>query len=164
MGLLRSLLVGSVVIGLGSGWVACSGGQEAEKPGQAAPAPTPPPEPTPEAGAKLPSEQLRRHIELPEYYPPDAPIYPGTQPSEAQQLPNGRVTAIFGTPDSPEQVMTYMQEALPAQGWTITVEQSMQNGTIMQALKPERLLSILLSRYGASEAEELTIIAISVDR
>jgi hypothetical protein len=159
---LRISLLCSALVTLG---LAC-GGDEAGKPETAAAVPAATPQPTaePQTQARLPADQLRQHMDLPEYYPPDAPLYPGTKPSDAQQLANGRVTAVFGTSDSIDQVLVYMQGSLPEQGWTVTVEQSMPQGMIMQAVKPDRLLSVLLSRYGASPEEELTIIAISVDR
>lgn len=118
----------------------------------------------PESSARQLAEQLRQHVELPDYYPPDAPIYPGSQPSDAQELRGGRVAVVFSSPDAVDKVSEWLRHDLPSQGWTLTVEQAMDAGMMIQAIKPNRLVSVLLSRVESGGSEPTTIVAVAVDK
>ncbi|MBW2230536.1 MAG: hypothetical protein JRG92_10905 [Deltaproteobacteria bacterium] len=174
---LRLLLVGLVSVGL---LAACGGQEEAPEapataePERSASAPTgaEPPAPAPRADrAERPSSkppegaaaQLSRTIELPDYYPSDAPVYPGTEPSSAKRNAAGRIAVVFGTSDSPEQVLEYMVGYLPGAGWEITGQQDLPGGPLLQASQGERLLSVLLSRLDEGKPSEITVIAVGVD-
>ena len=106
-------------------------------------------------------EQLQAEVEIPEYYPEDAPIYPGTKPAQAQ-IRNGRASLMFGTPDSPADVDRYMSDYLRDQGWN---PQSQRQGdrTLMQGIKDGRTLTVLVSRADVGKETETTLIAVSVD-
>lgn len=157
--------------------VACGGEEE-----RAVPATTPPAaeeaapvtrqEPAPRAQRRnlpvpsegdAPSQQLRRTVELPADFPSDAPIYPGTEPSEVSKTAEGRFTAMFGTQDSASDVMDYMASTLPNEGWQVTGQHDLPTGQLLQATKGDRLISVLLSRVDEGRDSAITMIALSVD-
>lgn len=109
------------------------------------------------------AEQLAQKVDLPDTFPSDAPVYPGTQPSQYVVKPNGRLSLTFGTPDSPDQVMSYMRDELPRRRWEIIGEHDLETGKLLQATKGDRLISVLLSRIDEGQAGEVTMIAMSVD-
>jgi len=172
---LHVVLVGLALLGL---LVACSVDEEVadvpattptEQPAEAAERETPPPPvvtppKSPSAsGGISPSEQLRERVELPDSYPSDAPVYPGTEPSQVSKNSKGRMTATFGTDDSPEKVMEYMVGYLPGAGWSLLGQHDIPGGQLVQATKGERLVSVLVSRVEEGRETAITLIAISVD-
>jgi len=169
---LRSWVLGLAALSL----VAC-GGQE-EKP---APAPSATqsarPSPAPQTDSSVaqgddralpdaegpPSQQLRRKIALPADYPSDAPIYPGSEPSQVTRKGARRMVVMFGSSDSPDQVMDYLEGDLPGKGWSVSGRHDLPTGKLIQATKGDRLVSVLLSRVDEGRDSAITMIAVSVD-
>ncbi len=110
-----------------------------------------------------PAAQLREKIELPDYYPADAPVYPGATASQSSQAPTGRVNVMFGSEDPPEKIAQHMETQLSAEGWASTGRQSLPGGTALQGTKPGRLISIVLSRFDEGGPGEISLIAVAVD-
>ena len=66
--------------------------------------------------ARTIQEELKVKQELPDYYPEDAPVYPGSLPSSIRTA-GSMVTLGFGTKDSVAQVIDFMESDLNSNGW-----------------------------------------------
>jgi hypothetical protein len=142
---------------------------------------TPPPQPVAEAAAPaperaainmppLPSDlqttpggELTAKIEVPDFYPADAPVYPNTRPSKAF-VQGYRVNLMFGTEDSPSQAVAFLMDELRELGWSNASSQELGQSIAIQSTKPGRDLTILISRVDAGLETETTLVAVSVDR
>jgi hypothetical protein len=161
---LAGLLIAMAAVSL---LIAC-GGDEPSKPAPAPPPPTATTTPTPSPAVKPPipksvMEQLEVEVEVPEYYPKDVPVYPGSKASKAAWH-RGRVTAVFSTPDSVADVATYMNDFLGAQGWEDVQNMEIVDGTIVQGTKraSDRGISLLLTRV-EEEGGSATLIVVATD-
>jgi hypothetical protein len=107
-------------------------------------------------------KELRTKVELPDYYPGDAPIYPGTMTNNAGRR-NGRVTAVFSTEDSTEVVSEYILAKLGSLDWTDVSVHEMPNGHVIHAVKEVREISVLVSSMDEGTEYELTMMVVAVD-
>ena len=106
------------------------------------------------------TSELAVKTELPDFYPADAPVYPNTPPSKSF-VKGDRINLVFGTPDSVEQVVGFLEDELPRLGWTNASTQRMSNIVSMEATKSSRDLTIVISRFQGEPADS-TMIAVSV--
>jgi hypothetical protein len=107
-------------------------------------------------------EELRSSVELPAFYPKDAPVYPGTNTVNAGER-NGRVTAVFGSEDPADRVIDYVKAKLGTLGWgEITVDE-LVNGSLIHAQKQARSISVLVSTMDEGTEYELTMMVVAVD-
>ena len=150
--LLRFLLVGFATAGL----VAACGGDEQQQP---APPAADAPAQAPGGGV---AAELRQQVELPDYYPADAPVYPGTKPSRVKVMDNGQISAQFGTEASVDDVVGFMRSKLPELGWKLGAETEMPGGWLLQGTKADRRILVLVSRIKGGESGDITIIAVDV--
>lgn len=163
----RFLFVTFVVL-ITIAFVTACGGDEPAKPqaGKAAGEAPPPPLPPRSQREKLPapsiSETLAARVDLPDYYPSDAPVYDGST-TNSVGWDSGRVNAVFNTPDDPGQVSSSLQSTLGSNGWSEIVEAEMVNGVIVQAGKDDRSISVLVSRMEEGTENETTMILVTVD-
>jgi len=150
-----------------SPWIGCGDDEPAKPPTPAAQAP---PAQKPQPVAKLPKqppksvkEQLAVSVALPDYYPKDAPVYPGTTPSYAGWQ-SGRVSAVFSTPDSSDDVVEWTTDFLESNGWEQVQSTQMDTGRFVQGFKldEDRKISALVSKFHDGD-EEVTLIVISTD-
>jgi hypothetical protein len=107
------------------------------------------------------ADQLAAKIELPAFYPSDAPVYPNTPPSKAF-IKGKIVNLMFGTKDAANQVLDFMKSELPRLGWKNAVVEKFSNVSTMSATKPGRELTILVTELDAGTPSQTTLIAISV--
>lgn len=124
-----------------------------------------PPMVRPEGRTPNPSrirEELRTNVELPDYYPDDAPIYPGAATNTAGRR-RGRVAAVFSSQDSRDEIFAYVKAKLPSLGWADVSVQEMPNGTVIHAIKAEREMSVLVSVMDEGTEYELTMMMVAVD-
>jgi hypothetical protein len=108
-------------------------------------------------------EELKVKQEIPDYYPEDAPVYPGSLPSNIRTQ-GSTVTLAFGTNDSADQVVEFMQSDLNSNGWTVLPEQELPNGTLIQGTKDGRMMSVLVAGLEPEPEGESTIMMVSVQR
>ena len=139
--------------------VGCTCGDEHA---QKAPAPNKPPavapRPPPMKAAVPPKplvEALEQKVDLPVGYPSDAPIYPGALTNNSANV-QGRVRAIFSTPDSQAKVLDWYKNALNDQGWQDVSETQFQQHKIVKATKGGRQIELMIS-----EAAGKTLIMLS---
>ena len=109
------------------------------------------------------AERLTETVELPDYFPEDGPVYPGSKPSHVQQLPNGKVTVMFGTDASVEDAVRVMISAAEDQGWTIASEDQIERGSLTRATKGGRSATILTNSVKEPGTEGATLVAVSID-
>ena len=102
-------------------------------------------------------------VDLPDNYPSDAPVYPGSKPSQAPPAPVGRVGVIFRSYDDPAQIQQYMDQELPRLGWQVVVSDELPNGILVQGTKGDRLMSVVVSIFDKGQPSEVTMIAITTD-
>jgi len=158
--------------------VACGGGEEAtpgagSKPsssGQSAAPSAPGGEPSADSGSvkmpplpvpTSPGAELAVKIELPDFYPSDGPTYPDTPPSKAFVKGN-KINLMFGTQDSTETVLDFMNSELPRLGWNNADVQRLGGAIAIQATKPGRELTVLLSPVDSGRPTETTLIAVVI--
>ena len=106
-------------------------------------------------------EELNVKIELPDFYPSDGPIYPDTPPSKAFVKGN-KINLMFGTEDSTETVLDFMNSELPRLGWNNANVQRIGGMISIEATKPGRELTILLSPIDSGRPSETTLIAVVI--
>ena len=157
-----------IAVGVASLLIACS---SEEEPAEPAPAPTPPttatrPAPTPAVKPAIPKsvmEQLEVEVEVPEFYPKDAPVYPGSKASKAGWH-QGRVTAVFSSSDQLADVVAYMNDFMSAQGWEDIQNMEIVDGSIVQASTraDDRSISVLLT-WVEEEGGSATLIVVATD-
>jgi len=141
--------------------IACGGDEPTKPAAKSAKAPMPRSqrERLPEPSVK---DTLAADIDLPDYYPDDAPIYRGaTVNSSGWQ--SGRVNVVFSTADAPSDVSGDVQSSLRSKGWGEIVEAEMVNGVVVQAEKGSRSISALISRMEGGTGDETTMIIVAVD-
>jgi hypothetical protein len=56
---------------------------------------------------------------IPEGYPSDVPVYPGSAPGPAMAMPGLGVFATFESDDSVEAILTHFRGELTKSGWTV---------------------------------------------
>ena len=112
-------------------------------------------------GPQSSAQQLAAKIELPAFYPSDAPVYPNTPPSKAF-IKGEMVNLMFGTKDDANQVLDFMKSELPRLGWKDAVVERISNVSTMSATKSERELTILVTELDAGTPSQTTLIAVSV--
>ena len=160
-------------VALGLGLVLACGSDESS-----APDPTPVPaeraaavEPKAQPSAVMPtipaplretiSAELAAKIEIPDFYPEDGPVYPETSPSKT--FVNGTVVNLmFGTLDTPEQVLEFMNTEFPRLGWENSAVVRMSHVISIEATKPGRSLTVILTEVASGTPEQTTLIAISI--
>ncbi len=165
---LRLALTGAVALTLFAG---CGGCGEDEKPAPTqetvAPTPVPKPEPRvekvePQRGLSV-AEQLETTIELPSYYPPDAPVYPGAKVNTAKTS-MGRISLIFSSQDSREDVADWMNVFFASEGWgDFSVSDVPSVGMNLQGSKGRRKLGVLLISSVDGDGEEVTLLVVATD-
>ena len=117
--------------------------------------------PMPQMQPKSPGEERAIKIELPDFYPSDGPVYPDTQPSKAFVKGN-RVNLMFGTDDSTETVLDFLNAEIADLGWSNAEVQRMGDVIAIQATKPGRGLDILVSVVDSGFSTQATLIAIGI--
>ena len=108
-------------------------------------------------------EELQVKQEIPDYYPEDAPIYPGSLPSNIRTQ-GSTVTLGFGTKDSPDEVVAFMESDLGSNGWTILPRQELPNDTLIQGTKDGRSITVLVVGLPPEPDGEATMMMVSVQR
>jgi hypothetical protein len=113
------------------------------------------------SGPKSPGQELAAKIEVPDFYPSDGPIYPDTKPSKSFVTGN-KINLMFGTEDSTEKVLDFMNKELPSLGWNNADVQRMGPAISIVATKPGRELTVLLSPVDSGRSTETTLIAVVI--
>ena len=84
---------------------------------------------------------------LPKDWPTDVPQYPGASVAFAGSTTdaNGKAAmgVVFYTSDTPEKVMAYYQQELPAKGWTVKGTSS-ANGSMSLSLEKDSRAAVVL--------------------
>ena len=107
-------------------------------------------------------EQLDTEVDIPEGYPADAPVYPNAKTNTAK-IQNGRMTAVFSTPDGPDQVTGFAETYLSGNGWSdVQRAEFPGGGEMLQGYKGRRSLSVLVTTLEA-EGETVTLMAVTAD-
>lgn len=153
------------------GLVIACGGDEPPKPepttekSQVAKPPTKPaPKPIVERD-RPPSlvEELAKQIDIPEDYPKDGPVYPGSHASTTSRK-DGRLSVMFSSPDPAEDIVAYAADFLDKEGWENVTRVDMPNGTLLRGDKDgQRGIAVLVSDLEESEVETDTLIAVAID-
>jgi hypothetical protein len=106
---------------------------------------------------------IEKAIELPDFYPDDAPVYPGAAPGAAKKAPNGRISAVFTSSDPTEDVVAKLSSILSGSGWDTKAPNSMPNATFLQGSKGARAINVVLSQLDDGSSVPKTVIAVAVD-
>ena len=117
--------------------------------------------PMPSAEPQNISDELAIKIEMPDFYPSDGPVYPDTAPSKSFVKGN-HIQLMFGTQDSVEEVLDFMNQELPRLGWNNADVQRHTTSVSISATKPGRKLSVLVSEIDGGRSSQMTLIAISI--
>jgi len=154
---------------------ACGGSEEKEAPPaaeqKAAPAKAPaaaakkaPAKPAVKQAAKEAKPQtvegqLAVKVELPDYYPDDAPVYPGSMPSQHTMTEDGQASLTFGIEDDAESVANYAREFILKNDWAMSLDQEIQGGHLLRASKGARHISVLVT-----EVNDGSMMSVAVHR
>jgi hypothetical protein len=128
----------------------------APKPARPAPAPVVKREPP-----KTISEQLEGQVEAPDWYPSDAPLYPGAKLNRVGWA-GSRVSGIFSTTDSTDDVSSWMTDFLASENWRNVTQVDMPNGKVMQASKSGRTIAVMVSALD-SDGTKVTLVNVAAD-
>ena len=172
----QMILMASLVGVLGFVGLGCGGQDEASESQPAAEAKSEGERPKYKAPPTLPGMPAKAHDKprtlqeelsvkqaIPDYYPEDAPIYPGSLPSNIRTQ-GSTVTLGFGTKDSADQVVEFMQSDLNSNGWTILPRQELPNDTLIQGTKDGRSITVLVVGLAPDPEGESTMMMVSVQR
>jgi hypothetical protein len=166
MGSNRTRLVPVLIAALAIGLYTGCGEDEATPP--APPSPAVPPAPAPEPVVKVQppqsiKQQLEQSVDLPDFYPKDAPVYPGAKASSVGWQ-GSRVSAVFSTSDPTDQVVAQTRESLESQGWSDIQSADLPNGQVLQGYKHDEERKIMALISSVEEAgEKVTLIAVATD-
>jgi hypothetical protein len=116
----------------------------------------------PEPGAS-PAEELRADAPVPDFYPDDAPRYPGATASHSAQTPDGKANILFGSEDSVDEVARFMADTLSDQGWDTDGMKEAPNGVLIEGRKDGREIAVMIRRINEGAADAITMIAVAVD-
>lgn len=163
----------SLPIALASlGLVIACGGDEPPKPNpaparpEASKAPMTKPAPAPIARQEAPPslmEEMKKQIEIPEDYPADGFVYPGSKPSTTAKVGKGRISVMFTTKDPVDDVVTSATEFLEKE-WGDVDRADMPNGTLLRASKNgDRAIAVLVSDLPDAAEKTDTLIAVAID-
>ena len=157
-------------IGFSGLLLACGGEDAPEAPSAPAAQSQPAPEvhksaepvmpPIPSARPSNVEAELAVKIEMPDFYPADAPVFPGTAPSKVF-VEGDKINIMFGSQDSVEDVLGFLNEELPRLGWDNHLVQRMSNIVTLEGRKGDRDLTIVLTHFSGDQ-ENPTLIAIVV--
>ncbi len=105
-------------------------------------------------------QELAAKVEMPDFYPADAPVFAGTPPSKVF-VEGDKINVMFGTNDPLEGVLEFLNGELPRLGWDNAIVQRLSNSVTVQATKPGRELTIMLTEFENMKANS-TLIAVVV--
>ena len=133
---------------------------------QVAKPPAPVPAPAPIARTDPPPtlvEELQKRIELPQDYPEDGLVYPGSQATTTSWI-DGRLSVMFNSMDPADDVASYATEFLANEGWERLSRTDLPNGVYIRANKSRgRAIAVLISDLEESDEDPGTLIAVVVD-
>ncbi len=109
------------------------------------------------------AEQLRVEVPVPDDYPADAPIYPGSQASSVR-IQGNNVILGFGAMDPPAEVEGYIETDLRNEGWALQSTQEMPNGVLITGNKDGRKISVLIAGVNGNSSDATTLIMVSAER
>ncbi|MFP6639365.1 MAG: hypothetical protein VCC04_03900 [Myxococcota bacterium] len=109
------------------------------------------------------AEQLRVEVPVPDDYPADAPIYPGSQASSVRTQGNNIILG-FGAMDPPAEVEGYIETDLRNEGWALQSTQEMPNGVLITGNKDGRKISVLIAGVNGNSSDATTLIMVSTER
>jgi hypothetical protein len=116
----------------------------------------------PEPGAS-PAEELRADAPVPDFYPGDAPRYPGATASYSAQTPDGKANILFGSEDSVDEVARFMADTLPDEGWDTDGMKEAPSGVLIEGRKGGREIAVMIRRINEGAPDAITMIAVTVD-
>ncbi|MAI80576.1 MAG: hypothetical protein CL917_16665 [Deltaproteobacteria bacterium] len=108
-------------------------------------------------------EELKNKIAIPDYYPEDGPVYPGTLPSYVRVM-GSKVALAFGLSDSPDKAESIVMADLKGKGWTLTPPMELPTGTVINGTKAGREVTVLISTVPEDSGGETTMMMVSVQR
>lgn len=91
-------------------------------------------------------QELAAKVEMPDFYPADAPVFAGTPPSKVF-VDGNTINVMFGTSDPLEGVLDFLNGELPRLGWNNANVQRLSNSVTIQATKQSRKLTIMLAEF-----------------
>jgi hypothetical protein len=110
---------------------------------------------------KSAGEELAVKIELPDFYPADGPVYPDTPPSRVF-VKGDRINLMFGTDDTPEEVLEFMNAELPRLGWNNAEVERVGDIVSIQATKPGRDLAVIMAVVDPGRSTQTTLITVGI--
>lgn len=153
-------------------FTACGGEEDVPTPAapktatKTTPVPAPPQPAPPVTPDELPPPvddivaQFEGKIDLPDYYPEDAPSWPGVQLTEARLTADGKASVVWSIADTEEAIQEFAKSSMAENGWEIIFDEQLDHGHMIQAKKGERLLSLVTTPLKNSGR---TILAIAVE-
>ena len=92
-------------------------------------------------------------IELPEEYPEDIPLAPGSDPTQYMSAPDRGMMTVLTIQGDTNETRTFYQEALAEAGWDIDVDKQGAGLMMLTAYKDGRSLAVALT----DEGEQTTV-------
>ena len=80
--------------------------------------------------------------EIPEEFPKDVPIYPGSIPMAFLVAPNEGVVVTFKSSDEQQDIFDFYQSTLADDGWAILEEKLADDRLSLEAIKESRKVSV----------------------
>ena len=109
------------------------------------------------------AEELRKRIEIPQDYPEDGPIYPGSHASTTSRI-DGHLSVMFNSMDPAEDVASYTTEFLNNEGWESLSRPDLPNAVYIRANKSRgRKIAVLISDLEDTSDDPGTLIAVVID-
>lgn len=113
--------------------------------------------------SELGAGELKGKQKLPDYYPDDGPVYPGTEPSKVRS-DGDKVAVFYGTGDSQSQALKTVERDLQGKGWSMMAAEELPTGTLLQGTKGDRVVTVLVATLDEGASDQVTMVAVSVQR
>ena len=110
------------------------------------------------------AEQLAAKSDIPDDYPEDGVVYPGSHASTSVTK-DGRLSVIFSSPDPVDKIIAFTSNFLDEEGWEQSSPTSIPpNGTLLRGDKDDgRVIVVLISRIEEAGRDPVTMIAVAID-
>lgn len=84
-------------------------------------------------------------IDLPEEFPKDVPIFPGSTPMAFLFAPNEGIIVTFKSAEEQQDIFDYYQSTLADDGWEILEEKTEEGRLSFEAIKQDRKVTITVT-------------------
>ena len=100
-------------------------------------------------------------IDIPEEFPKDVPIFPGSTPMAFLFSPNEGIIVTFKSTEEQQEIYDYYQSTLTDDGWEILGEKTEEGRISFEAIKQDRKVAVIVA--GTKGDSRVSVIVTDAD-